>query len=150
MDDGGEYTDTDALVGFPLGALRRLGVMRSGWGVRHPVLGEILRSSTALAVEETRWVDSALRLRVAADAPLIDLPDELVVSVRCVVTVDRRRLVLCTNADGTHAWPGGRREPGESDAATACREVHEETGWLIEPDTLRSLGWLHFEHLARV
>ncbi len=30
---------------------------------------------------------------------------------------------------------------------TACREVHEETGWLVDPKSLRPLGWLHFEHL---
>ncbi|WP_330274118.1 hypothetical protein OG205_46670 [Lentzea sp. NBC_00516] len=28
------------------------------------------------------------------------------------------------------------------------REVHEETGWLLDRESLRPLGWLHFEHLA--
>ncbi len=77
----------------------------------------------------------------------MELPDELVVSVRCLVIVDRQ-LVMCTNADGIHAWPGGRREPGETFAETARREVYEETGWILEPDSLRPLGWLQIEHLA--
>jgi ADP-ribose pyrophosphatase YjhB (NUDIX family) len=76
------------------------------------------------------------------------LPDELVVSVRCLVIVDRH-IVICTNADGQHPWPGGRREFGESFAETARREVHEETGWMLDPQSIRDLGWLHFEHLSR-
>ena len=48
------------------------------------------------------------------------------------------------NLDGlTHAWPGGRRQPGESFAETAAREVEEETGWLVRPGSFRLLGWLH-------
>jgi 8-oxo-dGTP pyrophosphatase MutT (NUDIX family) len=92
-------------------------------------------------------VTGTLPLRIEAYTPLVDLPDELVVSVRCLVTVDEG-LVVCSNPDGIHAWPGGRREPGETFADTACREVHEETGWMVERDSLRPLGWLHFEHLA--
>jgi hypothetical protein len=26
--------------------------------------------------------------------------------------------------------------------------VHEETGWLMQEESLRQLGWLHLEHLA--
>lgn len=67
--------------------------------------------------------------------------------MRCLVLVDDE-IVVCTNKDGTsHPWPGGRREPGESYVETACREIHEETGWLLDPDSLEHIGWLHFEHL---
>ncbi|MGP5716739.1 NUDIX domain-containing protein [Brachybacterium tyrofermentans] len=38
-----------------------------------------------------------------------------------------------------HAWelPGGMREAGESPRAAASRELHEETGVLVTPATLR-------------
>ncbi|HEX3588872.1 MAG TPA: NUDIX domain-containing protein [Pseudonocardiaceae bacterium] len=62
-------------------------------------------------------------------------------SVRCLV-------VCCQNEGGSHPWPGGKREADESFVDTAVREVHEETGWLLEPDSVRPLGWPHLEHLA--
>lgn len=40
-----------------------------------------------------------------------------------------------------------RRHALASYAETAAREVHEETGWLLDIDSLRSLGWLHLEFL---
>jgi ADP-ribose pyrophosphatase YjhB (NUDIX family) len=122
--------------------------MRPGWGVRHPAFADILRSLTPLAAVTTRWAAGTLPLRITAYMPLVELPHELVVSVRCLVTVDDA-LLMCVNADGTHPWPGGRREPGETFSDTASREVHEETGWILDPDSLRPLGWLHLEHLAR-
>jgi 8-oxo-dGTP pyrophosphatase MutT (NUDIX family) len=86
-------------------------------------------------------------LRISAFAGPAELPSEFVVSVRCIVEV-ADQLVVCQNADGVwHPWPGGRREPGETYAETARREVHEETGWLLEPESLQDIGWLHFEHL---
>jgi hypothetical protein len=67
--------------------------------------------------------------------------------VRCLVLVDGL-IVFCRNTDGSHPWPGGRRLPGESYLETTVREVHEETGWLIRPDTATDLGWLHLTHLG--
>ena len=67
--------------------------------------------------------------------------------MRCIVFVDDD-IVVCSNRDGiSHPWAGGRRERAETLIETGCREVHEETGWLVDPDSLRPLGWLHFEHL---
>ena len=86
-------------------------------------------------------------LRVKRYTHFAELPDELISSVRCLVTVNRH-VVMCTNADGTHPWPGGRREPGETMLETVRREVHEETGWILAPDSVRPLGFLHFEHLS--
>jgi ADP-ribose pyrophosphatase YjhB (NUDIX family) len=87
-------------------------------------------------------------LRRTAHAELALPPDDLILSVRCIVRVDDK-FVVCTNVDGaSHPWPGGRREAGESYAETARREVHEETGWLIDVDSMQHLGWLHYEHLA--
>jgi 8-oxo-dGTP pyrophosphatase MutT (NUDIX family) len=60
-------------------------------------------------------------------------------------------VIVCTNSDGiSHPWPGGKREPGESFSQTAIREVHEETGWHVDPGSLRQLGWLHLRHLRPV
>ena len=60
-----------------------------------------------------------------------------------------RKLVVCQRPEGGwHPWPGGRRErDDESYEETACREVHEETGWFLEPDSFHTLGWLHLQHL---
>ena len=79
---------------------------------------------------------------------MTQLPDELVVSVRCLVRV-QDRVVVCTNLDGLRqVWPGGRRQREESFAETAAREVEEETGSLLSPGSFRLLGWLHIEHLG--
>lgn len=66
--------------------------------------------------------------------------------MRCVVVRDDRVLVCEDSHPATHIWPGGRREPGESLVETAVREVHEETGWNLDPTTIASLGVIHFEH----
>lgn len=92
-------------------------------------------------------MSGTMPLRVSAYTTPAALPDELVTSVRCVLRVGDL-IVFCENADGGHPWPGGRRHPGESYAETAIREVHEETGWLVDRDSLQPLGWLHLEHLA--
>lgn len=70
-------------------------------------------------------------VQVSAYPTLSTLPDELITSIRCIVRVDRR-IVVCHAPDEQHIWPGGRREPGETYQQTAQREVHEETGWLID------------------
>jgi ADP-ribose pyrophosphatase YjhB (NUDIX family) len=88
-----------------------------------------------------------LPLRVTAYVGAASLPLELVTSVRCLVRV-RDLIVVCETPNGTwHPWPGGRREVGESFEATASREVHEETGWLLDTETAKFIGWLHLEHL---
>jgi len=122
--------------------------MRPGWGLRHPALTKLLASEVSpAAVEETAWANGAVPLRIAAHTRAAELPDELVLSVRCIVLVEDD-IVVCSNRDGIlHPWAGGRREGDETVVETACREAHEETGWLVDPESLRPLGWLHFEHL---
>ena len=85
-------------------------------------------------------------MSVAAYLGSATLPDHLVTSVRCLVFV-RGQIVVCETPNDTHVMPGGRRESGESYEQTVCREVHEETGWLVEPSALRPLGFLHFHVL---
>jgi 8-oxo-dGTP pyrophosphatase MutT (NUDIX family) len=86
-------------------------------------------------------------LRITAYTSPAQLPVELVVSVRCVVRCGDR-VVICQEPDGK--WmllPGGRREPRETFQETLIREVHEETGRIVESSSLERIGWLHFEHL---
>jgi len=56
------------------------------------------------------------------------------------VRIEERRL-LCARSRGKDAWflPGGKREAGESDAEALIREVREELGVALRPDTLRPL-----------
>lgn len=50
--------------------------------------------------------------------------------------------VLSTRSRGkdTYYLPGGKREPGESDAQCLCREIHEELAVELDAATLRKLG----------
>lgn len=121
--------------------------MRDGWGRRHPEFASLLGSCAPVAEREESWWNGQLPLRVRAFLGLCEAPDELVTSVRCIVVADGG-VVRCTNRDGSHLWPGGRREPGETLEQTAIREVLEETGWRLDAQSLRALGWLHFEYLT--
>ncbi|MGD9890564.1 MAG: NUDIX hydrolase [Dehalococcoidia bacterium] len=76
----------------------------------------------------------------ATDLP----PDDLITSVRCVVTRPSEVLVIGAGLDA-HVVPGGRRERGESLEDTVRREVIEETGWSL--GTLRRLGYVVYRHL---
>ena len=112
-----------------------------------PRLAALLESCVPAGTTSAVWLDGAMPLSVAAYTQPADLPDDLVTSIRCVTTVGDR-VLLCTNAGGSHPWPGGRREAGETHVDTAVREVHEETGWHVDPSSLRPLGWLRLRHEA--
>lgn len=60
--------------------------------------------------------------------------------VAWVYIVDGR--VLCARSHGKELYylPGGKRDPGESDAACVSREVAEELGVELERDTLVHLA----------
>ena len=125
---------------------------RPGWGARHPGVARFLASAgPPLQSETLSWGGGSLRASAyGVVPPELEPPDEVVSSVRCIVRVETY-VVVCRNADGIrHAWPGGRREPGETFVETAVREVHEETGWLVDPRSFRPLGWLHLEQLTPV
>jgi ADP-ribose pyrophosphatase YjhB (NUDIX family) len=121
--------------------------VRPGFGSRHPRLTAILAEHTPALSNEITWDGGAMPLRVSAYDSIAELPEEIVTSVRCIVRVGDQ-VVFCENDDTCHPWPGGRREPGESYVDTAVREVREETGWVVDPDSARQLGWLRMEHLA--
>jgi hypothetical protein len=126
----------------------------------HPGLAAAMADGEPVATRDTVWADGTMPLRVSGYLTTPELPLELISSVRCIVEVREGRsdaaaeadsvprIVFCENADGTHPWPGGRRNPGESFADTAARELHEETGWLLDRDSLRPLGWLRLTHLG--
>jgi 8-oxo-dGTP pyrophosphatase MutT (NUDIX family) len=120
--------------------------MRLGYGIRHPSVTALMERHEPAATADSNF---GMRVRVRAHLGSADLPDELVLSVRCLVQIDERVLV-CETPSGWHPWPGGRRETGESHFETAAREVREETGWVLDPDPFRLLGWLHIEHLDPV
>lgn len=50
--------------------------------------------------------------------------------------------LLCARTRGRELFylPGGKREPGESDAAAVAREALEETGVVLRPGTVRPLA----------
>lgn len=55
---------------------------------------------------------------------------------------DPQGRLLLAHATGTRWWdlPKGGAEPGESPREAALREVLEETGLVLQPDTLEDLG----------
>ncbi|WP_018353027.1 NUDIX domain-containing protein [Longispora albida] len=116
---------------------------------RDPELAGILASSEPSVVTEDEWDwhGAPLPFRISGHLGAFRLPEHLVTSVRCLVSV-AGRLVVCETPRDTHIWPGGRREGGESFGETAAREVLEETGWKIDPASLAPVGFLHFEHLV--
>ena len=124
---------------------------RPGFGAPHHGFLTLLDVRAAATTENVSWANGAVRFHVGVHlTPAAEVPDELVSSARCIVRVGDRVLV-CTNADGlAHVLPGGRREPGETPADAAVREVHEETGWHLDRSTLRDVGWLHFSYRTPV
>lgn len=122
--------------------------MQPGFGMRHPAVAALLASEHPVTSHRIEWQGGRLPLRVSAyTSTRNDLPDEVLTSVRCLVQVEDQ-VVMCETADGDrHIVPGGRRRAGESFAETAAREVHEETGWLLQIESVEPLGWLHLENL---
>lgn len=124
---------------------------RPGFGAPHEGFASLLATRTPASEEEVAWANGTARFRVAVHLTGIDgIPDALISSARCIVRIGDG-VLLCTNADGiSHVLPGGRREEGESPGDAAIREVHEETGWLLDRSTIREVGWLHFRYRTPV
>jgi ADP-ribose pyrophosphatase YjhB (NUDIX family) len=107
--------------------------------VRNAELAAILDGREPACGHDGEW---ARPIRFEAYLGDDEMPDELVSSIRVLVLVEDD-IVVCTNVDGfAHCWPGGRREPNETYAETACREVREETGWMLDPDSLERIGFI--------
>ena len=126
------------------------GGMRVGFGARDQQLVDVLAATKPATSEDVRWRTAGHTLRMSAYCrPFPAVPERYVLSVRCFIRVGDA-LIVCENADGTHVWPGGRRESGETVAQTAVREVYEETGWVVDTESIRQVGLLHYHHLTPV
>jgi 8-oxo-dGTP pyrophosphatase MutT (NUDIX family) len=64
----------------------------------------------------------------APEVPVLDV-------LAWVVLRDERMLTVRTRGRDAFYLPGGKREPGESDVAALRREVREELGVELEPDS---------------
>ena len=80
-------------------------------------------------------------MRTHAAAPILNrVSGSVIPCVGAVIKDDQGRLLLIKrgHAPGAGLWslPGGRIEPGETDAEALVREMREETGLAVEPGQL--------------
>lgn len=122
--------------------------IREGYGRPHSALGPLLQGHQPVVVEDALWGTLPLVISTYVGTP--ELPADLVVSVRCIVTVGEQ-VLICEEPDGrVMIVPGGRLEPGETWQEAAVREVHEETGWELDVASLRMIGFLHLRGLVEL
>jgi hypothetical protein len=123
--------------------------MRPGWGVRHPELAGLLSSARPVASEETAWMDGSVPLRVSAYPFVVALPDELVVSVRCLVRVGES-VVVCTYPDFLQVVYVGRasERDADGDQPWSDTEGYELTSCLLSLADAREV--VEAASLARV
>ena len=93
-----------------------------------------------------RWLGVPIGSGVTADIDLVasSLPTpDLGTGAAATIVRDRNKSFLLVHSIRRGSWdcPGGRREPGESVAECAARELAEETGLTLEPTTLVPCGY---------
>ena len=64
-------------------------------------------------------------------------------SVRGIIVRDGKVAMIHSEKYDYYKFPGGGIEPGEEQTATLIREVKEESGLVVIPDTIREFGWVH-------
>ena len=60
-------------------------------------------------------------------------------SIRAIIVRDGRLAMQCSR-EGEYKIPGGGQEPGENYEQTLIREVKEETGLYVRPESICELG----------
>ena len=70
-----------------------------------------------------------------------DLPEIVRTAVRGIIFVDGK-LLLIEDDKNEVKLPGGGQEEGETDIETLIREVREETGCTVIPETVRPFGYI--------
>lgn len=93
-----------------------------------------------------RWLGVPIGSGATADIDLVasSLPTpDLGTGAAATIVRDRNKSFLLVHSIRRGSWdcPGGRREPGESVAECAARELAEETGLPLEPTTLVPCGY---------
>jgi len=93
-----------------------------------------------------RWLGVSIGGGAVADVDLVassmPTPDSTTGAAATIVR-DRNESVLLVHSVRRSSWdcPGGRREPGETVAECAARELAEETGLKVPPDALVPSGY---------
>ncbi len=64
-------------------------------------------------------------------------------SVRGIIVRDGKVAMVHSKKYDYYKFPGGGIEPGEDQIATLIREVKEESGLVVVPDSIREFGWVH-------
>lgn len=64
-------------------------------------------------------------------------------SVRGIILKDAKVAMVHSKKYDYYKFPGGGIEPGEDQRATLIREVKEESGLVVVPDSIREFGWVH-------
>ncbi|MDD6049804.1 MAG: NUDIX domain-containing protein [Clostridiales bacterium] len=76
-----------------------------------------------------------------------DLPEICRVAVRGIILL-HGKLLLIENDFGEVKLPGGGMEAGETEADTLTREVREETGYTVIPDSIHPFGQIEEKRLS--
>lgn len=69
------------------------------------------------------------------------------IGIRGIIFADKK-LLMIRSGFGEVKFPGGGQEPGEDDEATLIREVLEETGFHVVPESIRPFGQVEEKRLS--
>lgn len=69
------------------------------------------------------------------------------IAVRGIISVDRN-LLFVEDKFGALKLPGGGQEAGENNFQTLIREVREETGYNVIPDSIRPFGYIEEKRIS--
>lgn len=62
------------------------------------------------------------------------------IAVRGVIRQEGKYAMICSEKYGEYKFPGGGRKEGEQLEDTLLREVKEETGLIVKPQTIKYVG----------